>query len=434
MERSRTETRSKLKNRQRKKTVRLLTVLAAAAVLSGAAGVYIWKAQGQGGGGGQAPGKEASATVQPASPSSTAGTASESAKTTMSPSPSPKASETPGNSPQAAVGGVGSTGPGTPEPVFGEKEGVRMAFVGDVLLASTVETVLKQKGYDYPYSQLKEYLQKPDITIANLEQPLTDKGTPDKNQIYTFRASAAVLPAFKEAGFDVVNLANNHMMDFGAVGLLDTLEHLDKAGIKRTGAGKNIEEAYKPAIVEANGTKVAFLGFSRKYPNASWKAGPGKPGTTQAYNHTEAVEAIKKTKQQADLVVAIAHWGEERKDKPEPYQRDLAKHFIDAGADLVIGGHPHVLQGFEKYKGKWIAYSLGNFIFTTNAHAPTWETIVLEAVCAKEKGCALKAVPVLTKDALPVRMNETDGAKLLERISGISFGAKVKSDGQLITK
>lgn len=305
-----------------------------------------------------------------------------------------------------------------------------MAFVGDVIFASTVETVLKQKGYDYPYGDVLPNLQQPDVTVANLETPVTERGSEQKKE-YTYRSSPLALPAFKEAGFDVVNLANNHIMDYGTDGLLDTLSHLDKAGIKRTGAGKDLDDAYKPAIVERKGLKIAFLGFSRVVPDNSWKAGKDKPGTTQTYDYTLPVETITKAKAEADIVVVMAHWGVERHESPESYQRTLAKRYIDAGADLIVGTHPHVLQGFEMYKGKWIAYSLGNFLFTTNLRADTWETVILEAACSKDKGCSLSAVPVWNKFAKPTPMGDADGKKLFERLTRISFSAKVGPDGRI---
>lgn len=346
------------------------------------------------------------------------------------PSPTPEAS-VPG-----AVGGAfpsPKTGEAPEEQVSsGESRQINMAFVGDVIFASTVETILKKHGYDYPYRNLREELLSPDITVANLETPVTVRGEEQEKQ-YVYRSHPDALSAFREAGFDVVNLANNHIMDYGVEGLLDTLEHLDQEGILRTGAGKNIEEAYKPAIVEKNGMKVAFLGFSHKVPEVSWKAGINSPGTTQLYDakQEDAMKAIGQAREQADLVVVIAHWGIEREDKPQDIHRNMAKAFIDAGADLIIGGHPHVLQGFEMYKGKWIAYSLGNFLFTTNTFPASWETVVLNAACSRSGECDISLVPVENKYANPVPMEEEAAKALFQRLTSISFGVRINEKGQL---
>jgi poly-gamma-glutamate capsule biosynthesis protein CapA/YwtB (metallophosphatase superfamily) len=224
------------------------------------------------------------------------------------------------------------------------------------------------------------------------------------------------------------------VMDYGAEGLTDTFSHLNHAGILYMGAGRNAEEAFKPVIVEKKGMKIAFLGFSRVVPDNSWKAGVNHPGVADAYNPNLPAEAVKKAREQADLVIVIAHWGVERMDTPEKYQTDLAHRFIDAGADLVIGGHPHVLQGFEQYRGKWIAYSLGNFIFTTNNVRETLDTMILNASCSKDRKCELNAVPVFTQWAKPVVMNAEDSRKLFEHLAKVSFGAAVDSGGNIVNK
>jgi poly-gamma-glutamate capsule biosynthesis protein CapA/YwtB (metallophosphatase superfamily) len=356
------------------------------------------------------------------------------------PTPSPSSTLTPTHIPTSNLtttpngnGATGGTG-GTTKP--DDDSRVKLSFVGDVIFASTVENVLREKGFDYPYTNVKSYLQNADLTIANMESPITSRGDEQKKE-YVYRSPAEALKAFAETGFDLVNLANNHILDYGVGGLLDTFDNLDKAGIKHVGAGRNVSEAFQPVIIEKKGIKIAFLGFSKVVPTADWKAGKYKdgkdrPGVADTYALEMPIEAIKQAKSNADLVVVIAHWGAERNDMPESYQRDFAKKYVDAGADLIIGGHPHVLQGFEPYNGKWIAYSTGNFLFTTRADAPkTWDSGILQASCTKQGGCELKLVPVLTKWALPEIMQEPESIKLFERLSHISFGAIVDKDGAI---
>jgi poly-gamma-glutamate capsule biosynthesis protein CapA/YwtB (metallophosphatase superfamily) len=341
----------------------------------------------------------------------------------------PNASKSPPGKATAPEPGTGNanTSPSAPtdsSPV------VKLAFVGDVMWASTVEMRLKENGFDYPYLKVKELLQRSDITVANLETPITTRGEPQTKQ-YAYRSSPDGLPAFKEAGFDLVNLANNHILDYGLEGLMDTFDVLDRYDIKRVGAGRNAKEAFQPVIITKNGVKVAFVGFSKVVPENWWKAGSETPGVADTYATKVPVDAIKNARKAADLVVVLAHWGAERAEQPEPYQIDFAKEYIDAGADLVVGAHPHVLQGFEQYKGKWIAYSLGNFVFTMNPNPVTWESAILEATCDKSGECSLQVTPILTKLANPEPMSAEDGAKLFEKLTRISRQAEVQSDGSV---
>jgi poly-gamma-glutamate capsule biosynthesis protein CapA/YwtB (metallophosphatase superfamily) len=307
---------------------------------------------------------------------------------------------------------------------------VTLSFVGDILLGDNVGKLLDDVGTDYPYKYVREYLQAPDLTIGNLETPVTTRGEKQDKQ-YAYRTHPKTLPDLLESGVDIVNLANNHILDYGTTGLLDTFEYLKEAKLSYIGAGRNEEEAYAAHYVEKNGVRIAFLGFSRVVPAGWWKAWGDNPGVASTYDYRKPVAAIEKAKEQADLVIVIPHWGVERQDTPEDYQRDLARSYIDAGADLVVASHAHVLQGFEHYKGKWIAYNLGNFIFTTNNHAPTWETIILNATCSKDGECEISAVPVLTKWAQPKPMDREAGLKLLKRLSGISINAEVRDDGKI---
>jgi poly-gamma-glutamate synthesis protein (capsule biosynthesis protein) len=294
-----------------------------------------------------------------------------------------------------------------------------------------VERLLNQHGFEYPYREVLDELRPPDLTIGNLETPVSRRGSPVQKE-YAYRSPPEALPALVQAGFDVVNLANNHVLDYGENALLDTLDYLDQAGLRHVGAGRDADNAFQPAVVEKNGVRIAFLGFSRVVPFVSWKAGKGHPGVADTYEETRPVQAIEQAKRDADLVVVIVHWGIEREDRPEDYQVRLARKYIDAGADLVIGGHPHVLQGLEFYKGKWIAYSLGNFIFTTNSYSKTLETVILHASCTRDGDCSLQAVPVFTRWAQPKVMDPEAGRELLDRLAGISSGIRIGPDGKIL--
>ncbi|PWV99688.1 poly-gamma-glutamate synthesis protein (capsule biosynthesis protein) [Paenibacillus cellulosilyticus] len=329
----------------------------------------------------------------------------------------------------SSVEGAGSTG------AIGSSTGstgsIRLAFVGDLLLGSSVETTMRKQGLDYPFSGALDYLLSPDITAGNLENPITTRGIPAANKQYVFKGSPDLLPPLKEAGFDIVSLANNHTLDQGTEGLLDTIAALKDAGIANVGGGNDDTEAFAPVVLEANGIKVAYLSVSRVVPEGSWKADKNHPGVAEAYDSTRAVAAIAKAKQEADLVVMMVHWGVERADQPVEHQTTLARQFIDAGADLVIGSHPHVMQGFEQYKGKWIAYSLGNFIFNVTTTPRTKETGVLDAVCTKDGECNLTFHPMVSDQSRPAPVEPEKAKELTDYLTSISkaFGVKVDEAG-----
>jgi poly-gamma-glutamate capsule biosynthesis protein CapA/YwtB (metallophosphatase superfamily) len=316
----------------------------------------------------------------------------------------------------------------------GDPDQVTFAFVGDILPAANVAQLMKKNGYDYPYRQARGLLKAADIAAGNLEAPITNRGTPAQNKQYVFRGPAAALPALKDAGLDVLTLANNHTMDYGWVGLQDTMDALDDVKLKHVGSGNDQTEAFAPVYIEVKGITVAFIGISRVLPETSWKAGARHPGLADGYNPAQAEKAVRAAKQNADLVVILVHWGIERADRPDNFQIQLGHRLVDAGADLVVGSHPHVLQGFESYKDKWIAYSLGNFVFSSTTSPQTAETGVLTAACDKHGSCSLDLHPMLAKNSQPAPMTEEAGQALLARLTLVSTAAVLKENGHLVAK
>lgn len=308
---------------------------------------------------------------------------------------------------------------------------VNLTFAGDVIFSGKVQSLLEQEGYAYPYAYVQKRFKNDDLTVINLETPVTALSTTGADKSFVFKSSPKALGPLKDAGVDVVNLANNHTLDQGIKGLLDTIKHLNKAGIAHVGAGKDASAAYAPVYVERKGIKIAIVGVSRVLPETNWAAGPDHPGAASAYDPKAAARAVAEARKNADVVVAIAHWGKERVDMPDENQKTLAHAMIDAGADLIIGGHAHVLQGFEQYKGKWIAYGTGNFIFTKSATAKTWETGVFQAECSKNGDCSMKLVPYWAELGRPVPMQKADAQKLLKRIDNLSPGVRIDADGQV---
>ncbi len=310
-------------------------------------------------------------------------------------------------------------------------EQINLAFVGDIMMGANVDKLLQKHGYDYPYLHISSILQDADITAGNMENPITDRGEAIEDKSYVFRTSPMAIPDLVKSGFDVFNLANNHTLDYGLVGLQDTIRLLREAGLYGVGAGMNQEEAYEPVIIEKNGVRVAYIGLTKVVPDVSWKADKNIPGLAETYNYTRPIKAIQSASEVSDMVVVIVHWGIEGETEARIDERELAHRYIDAGADLVIGSHPHVLQAIESYKGKWIAYSLGNFIFTTNGKSGTNESVIIQASCSKLGDCKLNVVPVLAEYAQPKLMEDEAAKVIFQHLTDISYFAEVREDGSV---
>lgn len=246
--------------------------------------------------------------------------------------------------------------------------------VGDVMLAGRWAPSLRAAGYNHSFEQVATILKQGDITIANLEAPIAEGGTEFREKKFRFRSEPAVAAALRGAGISLVTLANNHSMDFGSVALTETLGHLDRAGIAWIGAGENLTEARKMALYTINGTRVAFLGYSLTQPTEFF-AGSSRPGTAPAYEKLVLAD-VAAARRQADHVIVSIHWGTEGLRHVQPYQRLLAHRIVDAGADVILGHHPHVVRGVERYHNSLIIYSLGNFTFASKSRTADSSMIV----------------------------------------------------------
>lgn len=239
-----------------------------------------------------------------------------------------------------------------------QAESVRLVFVGDILLDDGPGRVIAS-GRD-PLAPFAAQLRDADYTIGNLECPIATVGKPSASKIASFRADPAVLSVLK-GRFDALAVANNHSGDYGKAAFLETLTHLDHAGIRHFGGGIDLTRAHEPLWIERKGLRIAVLSYNEFKPR-SFEAGPGWPGIAWSED-SQVVSDIRAARVAgADLVIPFMHWGWELETTGER-QRQLARTMIDAGADLVVGGHPHVTQGVEYYRGKLIVYSLGNFVF-----------------------------------------------------------------------
>jgi poly-gamma-glutamate synthesis protein (capsule biosynthesis protein) len=252
--------------------------------------------------------------------------------------------------------------PTTPVPTWP----LTIAAVGDLMFDRAVRQWVTAEDPSGPFRFVRDHLLPAGLTVGNLECALTDRGAPEP-KAYTFRGSPLAARGLAQAGFDAVSLANNHILDYGEEGLFDTMRALRDAGIAFAGAGRNRDEAYRHVIVERQGIRVAVLSFAdvpvegTGYDVEQWTAGPGTPG--MAWIDGDMAPAIARARDEADVVIAMLHFGFEGWSEPSERQRAQAREAVAAGATLVIGHHPHVLQPVERYGGGLIAYSLGNFVF-----------------------------------------------------------------------
>lgn len=235
-----------------------------------------------------------------------------------------------------------------------------MVFVGDIMLADTPGKVIRS-GRN-PFAPMAPQLDSADIRVGNLECVVTTTGTAVPDKPFTFRAHPRTLPLLKRH-FDALSLANNHSGDYGPRAFGDMLDRLERQGIAYFGGGRTLAHAHRPLILERKGLRVALLGYNEFFPR-SFEAGVDKPGIAWSEDEQVRLDIVTaRTVHHADLVIPFMHWGWEHAELASERQRRLARLMIDAGADAVVGSHPHVTQDVEQYRGKPIVYSLGNFVF-----------------------------------------------------------------------
>jgi hypothetical protein len=243
-------------------------------------------------------------------------------------------------------------------------EPVTLAFGGDIHFEGAIESRLAANPAT-ALGPIAGVLRRADLAVVNLETAITERGTPAPKD-FTFRAPPAALTALKEAGVDVATMANNHGMDFGTVGLRDSLAAARAARFPVIGVGRNADEAYRAHQVTIKGQRIAVIGASQVLDSnlaAAWTAGDDKPGMASAYEEDRLLAAVREARRSADTVVVDLHWGRELVNCPIDRQRALAPKLVAAGADVVVGSHAHILLGGGYLRGAYIHYGLGNFVF-----------------------------------------------------------------------
>ncbi len=308
----------------------------------------------------------------------------------LSPLTHPQSSPPPGSSTQNAVA------PGVPE-----KRQYTLLFTGDIMLSRTVGSFMEaRKDWSLPFRLISDTLHDADLRYCNLECPVSDRGR-NLHHLYSFRADPRVIDGLKAAGFNVASQANNHTYDWGPEALMDSLDRLRAAGIQPVGAGQNILAAHYPLLVKVGSLRIAFLAYVNIDPKEA-AAGVDRPGVAWL-DPTQALTDIRFARPLADIVLVCPHWGVEYALQPTREQVDLAHQMIDAGADMIVGSHPHVVQPVEKYHDRWIAYSLGNFIFDQEG-PNTHRGLMLKATVRDQHLIDVQSIPIDINSAFQAKL------------------------------
>ena len=313
-----------------------------------------------------------------------------------------------------------------PEPKPEEPGSVLLAFAGDVMFSDPFLASYDKSGISaIADSEMLERMQNADLFVINEEFPFSLRGEAMEDKQFTFRADPKYVEIFQKMGVDIATVANNHALDFGRDAFLDTLDTLKSANIACIGGGYHLSEASAPAVQTINGQTFAIFGATRVSPSATWYASDSQAGLFQTYDATLLNQKIAEAHAEYDHVIVFVHWGIEKNETPEDYQRSLAKGYIDAGADLVVGCHPHVLQGFEYYNGVPIVYSLGNYLFGNR----DGDTVLLEASYDNEGAPSIQLIPCKRVGSVLSRIQHPEA--LFQHLTELSFGVTVAEDGTL---
>ncbi|MCX7023592.1 MAG: CapA family protein [Spirochaetes bacterium] len=305
---------------------------------------------------------------------------------------------------------------------------------GDALLTRRPGRTIEKAGYQAPFAALAGKIEAADLAFVNLECPASFIGThyPGKPDNVTFRASPGVVFSLKRAGFDVVSLANNHMNDYGPDALRETLDYFDLAGLARCGAGVNAADARKPAVIERNGLRIAFLA----YAEPMWSviaAGESSPGVAHAIVSDMKAD-VRQAAAVADHVFVSVHWGDEHQRIPRGFQTEFGRAAIDSGASVVLGHHPHVLQSVERHGNGIIIYSMGNFVFDMEADS-TYQSALFRIFLEGRRVDRLEIEPVTIQrgSCVPRVATPEEAAATLAGLASWSkrFGTTVLVEGSV---
>ncbi|MCR5106827.1 MAG: CapA family protein [Lachnospiraceae bacterium] len=314
---------------------------------------------------------------------------------------------------------------------------VVLTFAGDISFAEGYSNMsrLRDCGEDINgviKPEVSQGLKESDIFMVNNEFPYSNRGTPKEGKTFTFRAMPESVRYLTALETDIVSLANNHAFDYGEDALLDSMDILKEADIPFVGAGRNIEEAMQPVYFKVNKKVIAITAATQIERTAnpeSREATEDSPGLLRTLDATKMVKCIETAEENSDFVIVFVHWGSENTDLVEASQRELARKYVDAGADLIIGAHPHCLQGFDYVNGVPVMYSLGNFWFNSRRVDTGYAKVTINTT---DEGCSIgefRFVPCIQNGCTTSLATGDEAVRILSYLQGISDHATVSGEG-----
>lgn len=317
-----------------------------------------------------------------------------------------------------------------------DPEQVSIAFAGDILFDPNYAVMNRviQNGGDITSGlspELLSEMKSVDIMVLNNEFPYSDRGTPTPEKQFTFRAKPSSVSYLEAMGVDLVSLANNHAYDYGEEAFLDTMDTLREAGITYMGAGRNLQEARRPVYYIINNLKIAFVAATQieRLDNPDTKgATDTTPGVFRCWNGENLLETVREAKQNSDFVIVFLHWGTENTEVIDWAQEKQAPEVVAAGADLVIGAHPHCLQQISLVNGVPVVYSLGNFWFNSK----TVDTGMVRVTLNENGLQSLQFIPCLQSGCKTSLVQGEEKIRILDYMRSLSEGVRIDAEGYLI--
>lgn len=312
---------------------------------------------------------------------------------------------------------------------------VTITFAGDILFDDNYAVMARvaQNGGDITYgidSELIREMQNTDIMMLNNEFPYSDRGEPLEDKQFTFRANPRTVSYLNELGVDIVSLANNHAYDYGETAFLDTMKTLEDAGILYVGAGHNLQEARRPVCCIMNNIKIAIVSATQieRLDNPDTKgATDSTAGVFRCWNGDKLLETVREAAENNDFVIVYLHWGTENVTTLDWAQEKQAAEVAEAGADLIIGDHPHCLQQISIVKGVPVVYSLGNFWFNSK----TLDTGMIKVTLSEDGMKSLRFIPCQQSGSRTALLQGEEKGRLLNYMQEISAGVHIDEDGYI---
>lgn len=317
-------------------------------------------------------------------------------------------------------------------------EKITISLAGDVSYSTYVKNKVNQFGVTYPMENVREIFQNDDISFINLETAITDRKKPaNMKKEYNFASNSNTAKELANSSIDLVNIANNHALDYGQEGFIDTMNLLDAAGVQYVGGGRKIDEAISAKIIEVKNKKIGFIAVNAVVPSRTWLATDKRAGQVSMYPYEvdKRLAYIKEVKSQVDYLILSIHWQGLSNSKNEKDYINAAHKLIDAGVDVVVGTHPHLMQATEYYKDGIIFYSLGNFIFPNmGGRADKAAIIQLEIDPSADEEIKVKYIPTKMLGNRPVLLKDQERLNELYYMNAVNkkFNSYVQANGYMI--